>query len=78
MSNDKTDNRMYPESGYSTSLSKALLADGIERMLYDKGAFVEMPPFHMDRPKFRWMVRHDIERFLDDNESANDQVENRL
>jgi hypothetical protein len=47
------------------------LAEKIEGMLHDKGAFREVLPMHLDQHKFRWMVRHDIERVITDHMQAN-------
>ena len=47
------------------------LAEKIEGMLHDKKAFREVLPMHLDQHKFRWMVRHDIERVITDHMQAN-------
>ena len=52
----------------------SLLAEEIEAMLHDKGAFREVLPMHLDQPKFRWIVRHDIERVITDHMQANSSI----
>ena len=64
MSKEKSD-------GGATVTCISLLAEKIEAMLHDKGAFREVLPMHLDQPKFRWIVRHDIERVIADHMQAN-------
>lgn len=51
-----------------------LLAEKIEAMLHEKGAFREVLPVHLDQPKFRWMVRHDIKRVIEQHLQAREGV----
>jgi len=41
------------------------LADRIEGMLHDKGAFRDVLPMHLGQTKFRWIVRWDIKREIE-------------
>jgi hypothetical protein len=43
------------------------LAESIEEMLHEKGAFRDVLPMHIDRPKFRWIVRHDIQKVIEEH-----------
>jgi hypothetical protein len=57
-------------------VSVGSLAEAIEAMLHDKGAFRETLPMHLDQPKFRWIVRRDIERVIEAHIAANAGGEN--
>ena len=50
-----------------TAVDAERLAESIEAMLRDKGAFRETLPMHIDEPKFRWIVRRDIQRVIEDH-----------
>ena len=42
------------------------LADKIEEMLHTKGAFREVLPLFLDQEKFRFIVRRDIARVIEE------------
>ena len=49
------------------------LAEKIEARLHNKGAFREVLPMHLDRHKFRWLVRNNIERVITDHMQPDSQ-----
>jgi len=66
-----TQDKSTTEARPSEVRSPSLLAEEIEEMLQSTGAFRQVLPMHLDRHKFRWIARHDIQRVIENHIAAN-------